>query len=296
MKTKLTLSLLAAILILTAFKERPKDILKLKKTFTENFAYVPNGSFTLDEEEVETSAFYMLKTEVTNAQYQEFLNSLTDEEKTKYQVQGEKWTESLSYSEPYEKLYHSHPAYETYPVVNITQEGAEAYCDWLTEQYASMDIGLPEGTQITFRLPTREEWVNAANGELQGPYAWGGPFLRNSKGCYLANFVTLGPENIHKNPETGEYEVMKTPAYMGIAGDLNCTVEILAPAHSYAPNRYGLMNMNGNAAEILADSDQAAGGSWMSTGYDIRNESLMSYAGASPEVGFRPVGVISVTN
>jgi hypothetical protein len=50
--------------------------------------------------------------------------------------------------------------------------------------------------------------------------------------------------------------------------------------------------MNGNVAEMLADSDQAAGGSWRSPGYDIRNESLMPYDDASPEVGFRPIAVL----
>ncbi len=51
--------------------------------------------------------------------------------------------------------------------------------------------------------------------------------------------------------------------------------------------------MNGNAAEMIVDSDMAAGGSWRSPGYDIRNESLMSFKEASPEVGFRPIAILT---
>lgn len=299
MKIKLTFGFIAALLVLTAFTVKPKELFKLKKTFTENFGYVPNGSVTIDDNKVETSAFYMLKTEVTNAQYQEFLNSLINEDEVKkYQIQADKWTSMSVNAEPFKEHYHTHPAYQNYPVVNVTREGAEAYCAWLTEQYNNMEIGLPEGYSIVFRLPARSEWVHAANGGKTGPYSWGGPFLRNTKGSFLANFVRFGPENIHRNPETGEYEVVKWDqvAFMGTAGNMNDNADVLAPANSYAPNPYGLKNMNGNAAEILADIDQAAGGSWRCPGYDIRNESLMSYNEASPEVGFRPIGVIAVVN
>ena len=41
---------------------------------------------------------------------------------------------------------------ENYPVVNITIDDAEAYCDWLTEK----------DPQHSYRLPTEEEWVLAA--------------------------------------------------------------------------------------------------------------------------------------
>ncbi|MCH2216392.1 MAG: formylglycine-generating enzyme family protein [Flavobacteriales bacterium] len=297
MKTKFILGLAASLLVITGFKERPKNLFKLKKGFTENFAYIPNGDVTLEEQKIKTGAFYIFKTEVSNLQYREFLNSLNDNGSNKnYAVKSKKWTESEIYLEPYQEHYSSHPAYENYPVVNVTKEGAEAFCKWLTEVYADKEIGLPEGYKLVFRLPTRAEWTHAANGELAGPYAWGGPFLRNAKGQQLANFSSLGAENIHMNPETGEFEVVSTIASVGVAGALNDRADILAPINSYAPNRYGLVNMNGNAAELLADTDQAAGGSWRCPGYDIRNESLMNFEEASPEVGFRPIGVISKVN
>ncbi|MGB6036765.1 MAG: SUMF1/EgtB/PvdO family nonheme iron enzyme [Cryomorphaceae bacterium] len=294
MKAKLILALFVLFVITSAFKEPPKDVVKLKKAFTSKYAYVPNGLVNLDDNEIETGAFYMFRTEVSNLNYAEFLNSLTDKElKEKYAVQSEKWTEMFESASPMAEYYHAHPAYENYPVVNISAEAAGAYCDWLTSVYETMEIGLPEDMKLVFRLPTRSEWVNAANGELKGPYAWGGPYLRNAEGGLQANFIRYGAENIHKNEITGEYEIVDLPTYMGVAGALNDNADILAPAYSYSPNGFGLQNMNGNAAEMLADSDQAAGGSWRSTGYDIRNESLMNFKEASPEVGFRPIAILT---
>jgi len=89
MKAKLTCALIATLLVLTAFKERPGDEFKLKKVFTENFGYVPNGMLNLDNENLAISAFFMQKTEVTNAEYLEFLESVsgTDAAK-KFKIQS----------------------------------------------------------------------------------------------------------------------------------------------------------------------------------------------------------------
>lgn len=294
MKVKAIFSLLAIFVFASAFKERPKDIIKLKKAFTSHYTYIPNGSATIDEKVFETGAFYMFRTEVSNLNYAEFLHFLTDEElKKKYAVQSDKWTEMSESASPMAEFYHTHSAYENYPVVNITKEAATAYCEWLTSVYETKDIGLPEDTKVVFRLPTRAEWVNAANGDNPAPYSWGSIFLRNTNGVYLANFNAIGSEHIHQNPETGEFEIITGTVKMGQAGMLNDVADITAPVNSYAPHGYGLMQMNGNVAEMLADTDQAAGGSWHSTGYDIRNESLIVFKEASPEVGFRPIATLT---
>ncbi len=138
------------------------------------------------------------------------------------------WTRDFSYSynEPMTRNYFWHPAFDDYPVVGVTWEQAKAFSAWRTKFWN--DHRRSEGKSINdpFRLPTEFEWEYAARGgRQQAPYPWGGPYVRNSKGCILANF----------KPGRGDY-----PADGGFY-----TVR----ADAYWPNDYGLYNMSGNVAE-----------------------------------------------
>lgn len=297
MKKHLIPGLIIFVLI-TAFGNKPKDALKLSKAFKAEFAYVPNGAVSVESNSYEIGAFYASRTEVSNAQYREFLAAMDtagDEVKQIIAIQNDNWKKGRYKAEPFAEYYHAHEAYRNYPVVNISHEAAKLYCEWLTAYYSAMDIGLPSGMQLIFRLPKREEWVYLANGGLNGPYAWGGPFIRNKKGCELANFLPYGSENITYDAESNSYRVIsvESDSYMGTPGNYNRNADVTAPVRSYAPNGHGVYNMNGNVAEMLSEPGVAAGGAWLSPGYDIRNESLMGYESASPEVGFRPIAVLS---
>ncbi|MDG1331420.1 MAG: SUMF1/EgtB/PvdO family nonheme iron enzyme [Crocinitomicaceae bacterium] len=289
MKRSQLFVILLSGLILASFSTSKKTGIKLAKKTLDNFCeFIPSGNSVVEGDTVSVQSFYMSSSEISNLQYQEFLDDLLRKgELGKYniaKVDSTGWTRdnNLIYVESMQNYYHKHPAYDNYPVVNISKAGAELYCEWLTEVYDSLSNG---EMKLKFRLPLRSEWIRAASGDLLGAtYSWGGPYLRNNKGCMLANFLKMGSENIRRNPETGEMEVIRT----GYLSSFDHT-DITAPTKSYFQNDYGLYNMNGNVSEMIADGDFAVGGDWYSPGYDIRNESIKEFNRPEPTVGFRVV-------
>ncbi|HLR37617.1 MAG TPA: SUMF1/EgtB/PvdO family nonheme iron enzyme [Chitinophagaceae bacterium] len=133
---------------------------------------------------------------------------------------------SYSYNEPMSKYYFSHPAFDNYPVVGVNWKQAVAFTRWRTKLWAGYRASQGKPSQGSFRLPTEAEWEYAARGgRNEAPYPWGGPYLRNKKGCFLANF----------KPGRGDYAA--DGALYPVKVD------------SYWPNDYGLYNMSGNVAE-----------------------------------------------
>lgn len=262
-----------------------------KKQLGEFCAYVPSGSTLIENDSVSVQGFYISQGEITNIQYLEFLSDLKRKgelEKLKIaQIDTSNWITELNWeNNGYAEHYHDHPAYRDYPVVNISKEGAQLYCDWLTEKYDSLSGG---ELKLKFRIPTHTEWLRAARGNLMlSSYSWGGPYLRNAKGNFLANFLTNGSECITRNQETGKLEV--TTEKVGYVFDSTMDgADVTAPSKSYWPNDFGIYNMNGNVSEMISDKNVVVGGDWRSPGYDIRNESTRTYKGSSITVGFRVV-------
>jgi formylglycine-generating enzyme required for sulfatase activity len=145
------------------------------------------------------------------------------------------WVHDFTYSfnEPMTNMYFWHPAYDNYPVVGVSWQQATAFCVWRTQLLDSFLEHIGETIVNDFRLPTESEWEWASRGGLaESPYPWGGPYIRNYRGCFLANF----------KPMRGSY--MDDGGFQ--------TVGI----YSYNPNDYGLYCMAGNAAE------------WTSNAYD----------------------------
>lgn len=190
------------------------------------------------------------------------------------------WIHDFTYSwnEPMTQMYFWHPTYDHYPVVGVTWEQAKAFCVWRTRLYNTFleSKGLPIVND--FRLPTESEWEYAARGGMsQNPYPWGGPYIRNSKGCFLGNF----------KPMRGNY-----------TDDGGFHTIIVA---HYWPNGFGVYDMAGNVSEwtsnafdessynfshdlnmdyiYLSDENDAPalkrkvirGGSWKDIGYYIQN-------------------------
>jgi gliding motility-associated lipoprotein GldK len=199
---------------------------------------------------------------------------------------------AYSYNEPMHNNYFWHQAYADYPVVGVSWNQANAFCAWRT-MYKNAYIKKKKGRdQVnSFRLPSEAEWEYAARGGIQGgTYPWGGPYAKNDRGCFMANF----------KPNRGDYA----------ADGALYTVE----AKSYEPNDYNLYNMSGNVSEWTATSYYAEayefvstmnpniadkksqkkvvrGGSWKDVGYFLQVSTRdYEYAdSARSYIGFRTV-------
>lgn len=148
------------------------------------------------------------------------------------------WVHDFTYSfnEPMTKMYFSHPAYDDYPVVGVTWKQARAFCIWRTDLLNSY-LQTISGVRVQdFRLPTESEWEYAARGGLDlSPYPWGGPYIRNTRGCFLANFKPLRGNYV----DDGGFHTV--------------------PVNSYSPNDYGLYCMSGNVSEWTSNAfDESA--------------------------------------
>jgi len=138
---------------------------------------------------------------------------------------------SYSYNEPMTRHYFWHPAYDNYPVVGVTWKQASAFTIWRSKFMNDWRDMLGELPVDNFRLPNEFEWEYASRGgQPLNPYPWGGPYLRNGKGCILANFKP-GRGNY---PDDGGFYTVKV--------------------NSYWPNDFGLYNMSGNVSEWTADA------------------------------------------
>lgn len=287
--------LAASAMLFSAQQKTPKvDVKKMNKFFNKNYPLVTSGKAMVGKDTVSVQNFIMSSGEITNLNYKEFLADLKkngkDELYRKCLPDTTQWTKINDNLLPMTTHYFSHAAYRSFPVVNITKENAEEYCKWLSEQFTSR---LPEGQTLKFRLPTKAEWLRAACGnEINSPYSWKGPYLRNAQGHYLANFTKVSETSISRN-DKGELQFEKEYPFPILNGE---GADLVAATKSYFPNEFGIYNMNGNVAELLADSDEVIGGSWYDTGYDIRNQSTKKHNGASPKVGFRVVATITSSN
>ena len=227
--------------------------------------YIPGGSFVMGNEgeeanavegpeiNVEISGFYMDATEVTDADFQKFVNATgyitvterpVDWEELKKQLPTgvEKPADSLLLpgSLVFAPITHvsnlydisqwwtwrigsdwKHPSgpnsnivgKENHPVVHIAYEDAQAYAQWSGK-----------------RLPTEAEWEYACRAGSQTSFAWGEELTPEGK--FLANFFQ------------GTFPGGNT---------LLDGFEKTAPVKSFPPNAFGLYDMIGNVWEWTAD-------------------------------------------
>lgn len=233
---------------------------------------------------------YASSFEVSNDQYQAFLQDLLQEKRfdllEQCKIQSTDWRSLLpeEYRDlPESVLYeNASPEAGNCPIVNISQEAATAYCEWLTEVYNASDHRRKRFQKVRFRLPTVEEWEQAARGGATylAPYPWGGPYYRNAKGCYLSNFnpylVSLSDEEPLFGPDK---ENPESPGEDGAYFPVN--------VDAFFPNNFNLYNMSGNIAEMTQAPNVTKGGGWLDPAYYMQLGVTHTEALPSPNVGFR---------
>lgn len=148
---------------------------------------------------------------------------------------------AYTYNEPFTIKYFSHSSFDDYPVVGVSWEQANAFCNWRTNLKAVVSARFKETPAHDYRLPTESEWEIAARGGLQNSlYPWGSYYARNGEGCFVANF----------KPRRGNY-VADSP-----------TTTTAMQVGEFDPNPYGLYDMAGNVAEWTSTA-------FFEAGYDV---------------------------
>ncbi len=306
--------ILLSLIILTVLAQKPSKIencegksLKIYNLINEkswaqidsgqhNFTVIfPDTSIIFQNEKV----FYMGKFEVTNEQSRTFLTDLKNQGKielfNKYLPDSTQWNQTDGITGgPMMEYYSTHPAFDLYPVVNISFEAAQAYCEYLTKKYSKLEK--KKYQNVTFRLPTEEEWVFAAGAsnnalwldENQIPtkiLPWDGSSMRQAygkqMGMYMANFKPINQVGI-KDQELIGGTAMYDDGFM-----------YSNPVGSYFPNEMNLYDIGGNVAEMTTtkikgtNQYKVKGGSWFHTAYYCQLIPSLPYEKPSPWIGFR---------
>lgn len=268
--------------ISTTLKKKKAMLKALQKYDKKAYSYVPAGSFQYQGQTVSVQGFCIGVGEVTNLEYRTFLFDLLIQGRKKEFLTAKPnqsaWLQIPVPSSYYQEHYFSDEAFNDYPVVNISRDGAELYCKWLTEELWKHVGPKHRAAYNPVRIPLRVEWVKAAscNGTIS-PYSWNGNSVQNAEGLFQANCI----RSLNSNDTL--------PAH--VHG------KITAPVLSFWPNELGLYNTCGNVAEMVYDAFKrtnpgTAGGSWASDEKGIQIDAPDPYPGITegmPTLGFRVV-------
>jgi len=257
------------------------------------WAQIPAGEFSFGQHEdiVSTGAYQIMLTDVTTAQYADYLNQalaagsvrLDGDQIVGYypgdtfravkheeRIDPGDWL-FVPLSDPSQRItfdgqtFSVQPGYENHPMTMVTWFGAWGYC------------GYNGG-----RLPTEVEWEKAARGQDTRPFPWGWEIARENANFYASrdpfeNMSTFGsrtsPVGFYNGKTYGDYQ----------------TLDSASP--------YGLYDMAGNVWQWTGDVYAGMHYRFMRGGskdtYDmdlrlwVRNNATPTYF--SPGVGFRCV-------
>ncbi len=255
------------------------------------WAQVPAGEFYFGQhEDIESAeAYEIMITDVTAAQYADFLNAALADGTVKIdrekivsfypgdEYNGVKHEERIEagdwlfipLDDPSQKIkfdgttFSVQEGYTNHPMTNVTWFGAWGYCNYYET-----------------RLPTEMEWEKAARGSDARPFPWGDEILRENANFYSSRdpFENMSSFGSRTSP-VGFYNGQNYEGYQ--------TVNSASP--------YGLYDMAGNVWQWTGDVYEGMHYRFMRGGskdtYDmdlrvwVRNNATPTYF--SPGVGFR---------
>lgn len=256
-----------------------------------SWVQIPAGEFVLGQHEDvgSTGAYEIMITDVTTAQYADFLNKALAAGAVKIdgdkvvgfypgdEFHGAKHEERIDagdwlfipLNDPSQRVkfdgtsFTVQPGYENHPMTMVSWFGARGYC-----------------TFYDWRLPSQIEWEKAARGEDERPFPWGEEIRRENANFYASRDPF---ENMRS------YGSRTTPVgfYNGKSYDGYATLDSASP--------YGLYDMAGNVWQWTADVTEGMhyrflrGGSKDTYEMDLRiwarNNATPTYT--SPGAGFR---------
>ena len=225
-------------------------------TGSSGLVYIPDGSFVMGQDEVETSdhspahtvtvdPFWIFQVEVTNRMYRACV-------------------ELGVCTEPTQSPWYADPEFENAPVSGVNWDQAKGYCEW-----------------IGGRLPTEAEWELAARGTDARLYPWG----EDEPTCDLLNF--LGCLEPSEPDAVGSYPLGASPYKVAdMAGNISEWV-----SDWYAEGYYAISPASNPNGPETGEDRVVRGSSYLSlveeTGIILRGsqDPLQS----KPTVGFRCV-------
>ena len=192
---------------------------------------------------VHVDAFWIDRTEVTNAMFAECVAANACHERT---ISPYLWGVYLPNGDPYyyESEYHDHP------VIMLDGDEAQAYCRWAGR-----------------RLPYEAEWEKAARGSDDRLYPWGAGI-----DCEQANFLgcTDAPARVDAYPES-----VSPYGALNMAGNLWEWV-----ADWYSPDYYVQAPTQNPHGPLTGQYRTLRGGGWRSLSYQLR---VTNRASGKPE-------------
>ncbi len=239
----------------------------------EEFVFVPEGEFIMGSDPndpffwgaeapkhtVYLDAFWIQRTEVTNAMYRACVNEGVCPPPT----------------EPSTRSQKDYYILNNYPVVHVTYSHAVSYCTW-----------------IGGRLPTEAEWEKAARGTDGALYPWGNASVDNSS----ANFCDIGCtalSTVESGYNDGYPELAPVGSYPKGAspyGALDMAGNVLEWVSDwYAVDYYASSPSNNPTGPSSGSKHPVRGGSWSSLRDGLRPSARTSKEAdySSDIIGFR---------